>query len=98
MADLVRAVATQQLTTRDALGLLVQHKLWGDNTLGYHLVKHPPARGLGPAFVFILRRLGVPGAYLAAVIFALHPVHVESVAWISELKMCSQACYISGAA
>ena len=64
----------------------LEHQLWGDATLGYHLINvlwHATAACL---FVALLRRLAVPGALLAGLIFALHPVAVESVAWISEQK------------
>ena len=80
----------------------IEHRLWGDHPAGYHaatLFFHACAALL---FALVLRRLFAPGpdlpagnlpgkpddgaAWLAAFIFALHPVCVESVAWISEQK------------
>ena len=64
----------------------LEHQLWGDAPLGYHLVNllwHATAATL---FVLLLRRLALRGALLAGLVFALHPVGVESVAWIAEQK------------
>lgn len=64
----------------------LEHLAWGDATLGYHLINvlwHATSACL---LVAILRRLAVPGALFAGLLFALHPVCVESVAWIAEQK------------
>jgi Flp pilus assembly protein TadD len=64
----------------------LMHRALGENTTGYHLVNITLHATSAWFVALILLRLGVPGAQLAAVVFALHPVHVESVAWITELK------------
>ena len=78
--------ATQQFYPLLHSAFWALHRLFGDDTLPYHLLNI----GLHAlnAFLFglILRRLAVPWPWLAAFAFALHPVHVESVAWITEMK------------
>jgi protein O-mannosyl-transferase len=78
--------ATAQYYPLNYTSYWIQQRLWGDSPSGYHLVNLLLHIGCVVLLLRILRTLKIPGAELATIVFALHPVNAETVAWIAERK------------
>jgi protein O-mannosyl-transferase len=98
-----QAAATPQYYPVTFTSFWLEYQMWGLRATGYHVTN--VTLHLLSAFLIwiILRKLGVGGsagwvAWFAAALFAVHPVNVESVAWISERKnTLSLALYLLAA-
>ena len=67
-------------------GFFLQYRLWGSHPLGYHIVNILMQAVAGILLWRVLRRLGCRWAWLAALLFTVYPVQVETVGWAAEQK------------
>jgi tetratricopeptide (TPR) repeat protein len=75
----------------------LDYQLWGLSEVAMHVENVLLHAGNALMFTLLLRRLKLPGAWFAGLVFLLHPVHSESVAWLVERKNTLSAAFYLGA-
>ena len=75
----------------------IEYHLWGTNPVGFHLLNIVLQAMDGVLLWMVLRQVRLPGAWLAAALFTVHPVQVETVGWAVEQKNLTSAALAFGA-
>ena len=75
----------------------LEHQMWGLSPMPYHLVNVLLHAGAALLLWRVLLALRVPGAWLGALLWALHPVQVETVAWVTEMKNTQSGLFLLAA-
>ena len=89
-------LALQQYYPITGTAFWIQYQLWGFHPFGYHSVNVALHTLNAVLFWLVLRKLGLRGAWFAAAVFAVHPVMVESVAWVTEIKNLLSTAFFLG--
>jgi tetratricopeptide (TPR) repeat protein len=89
-------LALQQYYPITGTAFWIEYQLWRFDPFGYHAVNVFLHALNAVLFALVLRKLRLPAPWFAAAIFAVHPVMVESVAWITEIKNTLSTAFFLG--